>query len=297
MTINGDLQSSARDLLTSGQVQRVIGYETGPRGRVRPLIVQRAQEAERLVWNTDCTHNLTVYLRRALNGEGEHARREAAAPPARAAIVVKPCDSRAINVLLAEKQFARDQVVVIGMACEGIREGAPAAANDAPLQARCQRCRERTPLVHDILLGEPPHDLPAPAPDLELETVRRMAPAERAAFWLGHFERCMRCYACRQACPMCNCPTCLFEQEDALWVGMRIAPSEKRTFHLGRAMHLAGRCVGCDECERVCPVGIPLGLLNRHLAETMASLYGHRAGLEPVLSPITGLLSAEESAA
>ena len=296
MSIGETMQSTARDLLASGQVHRVIGYEAGPRGRVRPAIIDRPEQAERLVWSADCTHNLTVYLQRVLNGENGHASREAATPPARVAIVLKPCDSRAINVLLAEHQFSREQVFAIGMACEGIRQGAPASVPEATLQARCLRCRERAPVVHDVLLGEPPSALPEALPDEALAHVRGLPPAERAAFWLSQFDRCIRCYACRQACPMCNCPTCLFEQEDALWVGMRIAPSEKRTFHLGRALHLAGRCVGCNECERVCPMGIPIGLLNRHLAETVESLYGHRAGMQPVLSPVTGMLSAEENA-
>jgi len=76
-------------------------------------------------------------------------------------------------------------------------------------------------------------------------------------FWLSQFDRCIRCYACRQACPMCDCPTCLYERDDSTWVGMGIGVNEKRTFHLGRAYHLAGRCIGCNECERVCPVDIP----------------------------------------
>jgi ferredoxin len=36
-----------------------------------------------------------------------------------------------------------------------------------------------------------------------------------------------------------------------------------------RALHLAGRCVGCGECERFCPVGIPLSLLNRKLQQVV----------------------------
>ncbi len=39
------------------------------------------------------------------------------------------------------------------------------------------------------------------------------------------------------------------------------------TWNVTRAMHLAGRCVGCDECARVCPADIRLDLLNRRVAQ------------------------------
>ena len=42
---------------------------------------------------------------------------------------------------------------------------------------------------------------------------------------------------------------------------------EKMFFHVMRAYHLAGRCVGCDACVTVCPMDIPLGKLNRKVAK------------------------------
>ena len=69
--------------------------------------------------------------------------------------------------------------------------------------------------------------------------------------------------------------------------------NEKRAFHLGRAYHLAGRCIGCNECERVCPMDIPISLLNMKLAQEIEKSFGHVAGLEPVLSPVVTVLSGE----
>jgi ferredoxin len=93
---------------------------------------------------------------------------------------------------------------------------------------------------------------------------------------------------------MCNCPTCLFERDDSLWLGMGAGLNEKRAFHLGRAYHLAGRCIGCDECERVCPMNIPISHLNRMLAREVEAAFGFRAGLAPVPGPLVTVLDRGE---
>jgi coenzyme F420-reducing hydrogenase delta subunit/NAD-dependent dihydropyrimidine dehydrogenase PreA subunit len=277
------IRHKVEELLSSGQVGCAIGYEVGPRGRTRPVFIYKPEEVERLVWNPDCTHNLTTYLRdklRPVKGKVQ---------PAPVAVVVKPCDSRAINVLVVENAFQREQVHVLGVICDGIRD------EQGDLQRRCTTCAERVPLVYDTLIGEPstaasPPTAPVVPGQLQLEGT---SPAERMDFWLSQFDRCIRCYACRQACPMCSCPTCLYERDDSLWVGMGIGVNEKRAFHLGRAYHLAGRCIGCNECERVCPMEIPISYLNQKLAQEIETAYGFRAGLAPVGSPIVSVLAGE----
>lgn len=298
MTRAGDIRTRARALLEQGEVGRVLGYEVDRRGRTRPAFADRPEDAERLVWNAACTHNLTVYLPRLLRPgpRGEQ--------PARVAVVVKPCDSRAVNVQIAEGQVRREQLFLIGVACPGIVEGAGragvgiAAEEPAPgarLQARCQRCAERSPVLCDERIGEPPpaEALPAAGWGDDLAAIAGLEPAARLEHWLRAFDLCLRCYACRQACPLCNCPTCLFERDDSLYVGLGIRLDEKRTFHLGRALHLAGRCIGCDECERVCPVGLPLSLLNRQLAREVEARFGFRPGLAAVPGPLVTPLGQE----
>ncbi len=295
------IQEKARELLAKDQVNCVIGYEVGPRGRTRPAFIHHVDEVDRLVWNQDCSHNLATYLRQKLHPSQKSSSDE---KRQRVAIVVKPCDSRAINVLLSENQFDREQVYVIGMTCEGIfnKEGASRqfASHHLPekfsVQDRCVHCTERTPVLCDFLIGDPPDSsiIPESPGDDELEGILSLSPAERAAFWTEQFDRCIRCYACRQVCPLCNCPTCLYERDDSLWVGMGTGINEKRAFHLGRAYHLAGRCVGCNECERVCPMNIPISLLNRVLAKEMESLYDFRAGIALGPSPLLTVLRGVE---
>jgi L-lactate utilization protein LutB len=134
------------------------------------------------------------------------------------------------------------------------------------------------------------------SPDHPINDLELLSPSDRMEFWLNQFDRCIRCYACRQVCPVCDCPTCLYERDDSLWTGMNIEINEKRAFHLGRAYHLAGRCVGCNECERVCPMEIPISLLNLKLAQEVESAFGYQAGLKVAPSPITTSLVEEPKA-
>jgi ferredoxin len=286
------IQDTARRLLTGKDVSCVIGYENGTYGRVRPVFIYSPDDVDRLIWNPQCSHNLTVYLKHKLEtGHGRsHVQSEGDHKPV--AVVVKPCDSKAINVMLTENQFSRDQVHLIGVVCDGIQ----IEQNSPELQSRCQTCQDLSPVVYDTLIGEAPKTRTNGKAwqDDALEYLQNMAPAERVEFWLSQFDRCIRCYACRQACPMCDCPTCLFERDDSLWTGIGIGINEKRAFHLGRAYHLAGRCIGCNECERVCPMEIPISLLNMHLAQEIQATFNHRAGMEAVPSPFVTVLDREE---
>jgi coenzyme F420-reducing hydrogenase delta subunit/ferredoxin len=273
------IRAKAKELLESSQVSCVIGYEVSARGRTRPSFAYTAEEAGRLVWNPDASNNLTTYLPGKLKPKGKE-------PPKKVAVVVKPCDSKAIHVQLAEHQYPRELVHIIGLTCEGVRDA------QGQLQPRCRTCTEHSPVIFDTLIGQKPEGNPyegiRPADPLEA-----LPPAERMQYWLSQFDRCIRCYACRQACPLCNCPICLYERDDSTWVGLGIRLDEKRTFHLGRAYHLAGRCVGCDECERACPMDIPISLLNQKLAQEMEKAFGHHAGLTLAPSPIVTVLSGE----
>ncbi len=275
------IRSKARELLESGQVGCVIGYELGPRQRTRPTFVYSSEETARLVWNPDCSHNLTSYL------PGKLKPNSSKKPAPAVAVIVKPCDSRAINVQLAENLYRREQVYAIGLTCEGVRD------KGGFMQARCIPCQEAAPVVCDSLIeGDTSGFIPRISGSTEetLAELEHANPAERMEFWLSQFDRCIRCYACRQACPLCNCPTCLYEQDDSTWVGLGIGMNEKRTFHLGRAYHLAGRCVGCNFCEQACPMDIPISLLNQKLAGEIEKAFGFRAGLAVASSPIVTVL-------
>lgn len=276
-----EICQKARELLESGTVECVIGYERATDGKTaRPLFVYRPEDVTRLIFDETCTHNLVRYL------PGRQAKATA--------IVVKPCDSRAINLLLFEKQVQREKVFIIGTVCQGVVEARWHQPSER-LQVRCQLCRQHTPVIYDFLVGEPPQEEPAPPePYLDVAEMEDMSPAERRAFWEQHFSRCIRCYACRQACPGCYCKECFVERLDPLWVGIRIAPKENELWQVIRTFHLAGRCIGCNECQNVCPMNIPLSLLNRKLEKEVLELFNFQAGLSAEEAPPFATFKKEE---
>jgi ferredoxin len=255
-----EIRARARELLSGGEVSCVIGWEKGTTGAgARPAFVYKAEDADRLLFDQTCWHNLTRFLR-------DHKGKKVA-------VVVKPCDSRGINLLINESQLTRKDVYIIGVACAG------AGAVPGKVASRCASCRQRKPVVYDVLIGTPPPDSTAPA-YADVDAMEGWEPARKQAFWQEQFSHCIRCYACRQACPGCYCQDCFADQLDPKWIGPRIAPGENAVWNTIRAFHLAGRCVNCGACEQACPVNIPLMLLNRKLEKEAVNDFGFEAGVD-----------------
>ena len=64
-------------------------------------------------------------------------------------------------------------------------------------------------------------------------------------------------------------------------MSQKATTAEKMMFHLIHALHLAGRCTECGECERACPMDIPLGMLKKKINMEMLELFGYTAGIDP----------------
>lgn len=252
-----ELHSKAGELLESGDVEVVIGWaKSSTLNRTMPIFIANPADVERLVWNDHCRNNLSVYLvRKEVRALGK------------AAILAKGCDVKSIIVLIQESQIKREDVFIIGLSCDGIGE------------TICSNCDVRTPALYDVLIGEEKE--PTVGIFEDLEEMGKKDFSELWNFWQKEFDRCIKCYACRSACPLCYCNTCIVDINRPQWISPSQHGQGNLSWNIVRAMHLGGRCVGCGACDRACPMNIPIGLINQKLIKVVKDSFGYRAGLDP----------------
>jgi ferredoxin len=104
--------------------------------------------------------------------------------------------------------------------------------------------------------------------------IEAMDLTERWVFWQTEFSRCFKCYACRQACPLCYCDQCTVEMNQPQWIPVASTGQGNLEWHLMRAMHLAGRCISCGQCGAACPMDIPLHLLTFKVSQDIREVFG-----------------------
>ena len=296
------LIAKASELLASGTVSCVLGWGKGEFGYdVTPTIFKNADEMNAgFVYNDFCGANFAKYLvskTQKLDGK--------------ILVFLKPCDTYSFNQLLTEHRFDREKVYAVGIPCDGMADiskvkakagdgisavdfdgdsivvttlysDAPVTVNTADvLLERCVNCKSKKHVAYDELLGDEGEVVESARFD-EVARIEAMTPDERFAFWQNELSKCIRCNACRDACPACTCEKCVFDNPNSGVENKSPANSfEEKMFHIIRAFHVAGRCTDCGECSRVCPQNIPLHLLNRKFIKDINDFYGeYQAGAE-----------------
>lgn len=91
------------------------------------------------------------------------------------------------------------------------------------------------------------------------------------------FSRCMKCYGCREACPLCFCEDCCLEAEGPEWVPGGYIPGAP-LFHLTRMVHMVDACINCGQCSEVCPCEIPVSQLWNIVNNKVKKVYGYDSG-------------------
>jgi len=274
--VTKSIRCEAQQLLSTGQVTAIIGYAAARRkGSSQPIIINQANDAVKLIFSAACVNNLAVYLTKA---------RKDISKSGRIGIVVKGCDLKAVAGLIGESQLKREELYLIGVPCVGVL--ASTVQPDKPLTGdsiapKCCECDAHLPVGCDFVSPQQPFaTLLEKKYASEIARLEALTPSERWAYWKKQFSKCIKCYACRQVCPLCFCEQCLCDRNKPQMVETTPRPAGNTAWHIVRAMHLAGRCAGCAECERVCPMDIPLNLLNRKMAKELKELYDYEVGFE-----------------
>ena len=298
------LRDEAKVLLEQGRVDYIIGFEPGSlKFTTTPLITKDKDSVDCLVINSFIVNNLSEYLTE-LKG--------------RVGIVAKGCDSRSIVSLIQDNQIKREDIVILGIPCPGIidlskveglvgrerdelddvtRDGDKVVVTvggekkECPasevLFNNCLGCEFPTPEEYDILLdkSDPPIS-DKTASGKGIETLEEMSQEQRWDFWRNEFDRCIRCYACRNVCPSCFCDRCFVEESEPQWIAPMPRWQENLMFQIIRNIHVTGRCTDCGECERVCPVNIPLRSLTKEMYDIVDDLYHFKTGIDKEAAPL-----------
>ncbi len=297
IAIEKTMKEKASEYLTSGKVDRVIGWKNGELSYdISPSVFTSAEQIEKeFVYNDFCGANLSKFLVSESRKSGKLL------------VFLKPCDSFSMNQLMTENRVIRDNIYIIGVPCNGKASYLKLKAKGADgiisverngleydvktvygemklpvyeiMDDRCLSCKSREVMVFDEMIGENGEPTGVERFDM-VEKLENMTPDERFAFWRSELSKCIRCNACRNACPACTCEKCVFDNPNSGVENKAAQTSfEENMFHIIRAFHVAGRCTDCGECSRVCPQNIPLHLLNRKFIKDINSLYGeYQAG-------------------
>jgi ferredoxin len=294
------IQETARKLLKDKTVDVFIGYSKGTVPMMNePVLIRDPDKADMLYWDSFCGLNLCNYLTKREDRIG---------------IVATGCNSRNMVTHIIENQIKREQLYIVGIPCTGMidhraveravghreivevkedgdsftvtgRDFEETLEKKDFLQLNCRICRHRNPVIHDEMIAEPVKEQAEVEAYKDIEKIEEMTSENKWGFFSRMIEGCIRCYACRNACPLCYCPTCFVDESRPQWVGKSSDPTDTMTFHILRAYHCAGRCTDCGACERACPVGISMRQFTKKLNKDAEALFSWEAGLSPDQRP------------
>ncbi len=297
---NDKIKEIAAKLLKDCTVDMVIGFRKGTIPMMNePHFAKTPEEVENLVWDSNCGINLANYLTNRQEKIG---------------IIAKGCDSRNIVTHIIENKIKREQLVIIGVPCQGMIDKRKINAmftgeileviesddtitvkgNDFEevlknkkdvLQQNCSVCIHRNPVIYDELVADQVEEQTGIDRYEDVNKIEALAPEDKKKFFEDLLAPCIRCYACRNACPLCYCPTCFVDESRPQWVGKSQDLTDVKTFHFLRAFHCAGRCTDCGACERSCPVGINMRVFTKKLEKDCLDLFDWEAGMSLDVRP------------
>jgi len=158
---------------------------------------------------------------------------------------------------------------------------------------KCKTCEYPNPIIYDVIVGDEIKN-PKKANYKEIESFEKKGLEDKWKFWENQFDKCIRCYACRNVCPLCYCKECMVDQLNPQWVRRSVNVSENTAWNIMRAFHLAGRCIDCGECERACPADIPLRKLNKKIEKDVLELFDYKPGVNVEDKPLLSMFKPDD---
>lgn len=293
----------AKELLSDNTVDRVIGWKKDESGYNPEISVfTTAEELDSFVYDGFCGANMSKLLINETKKEGK------------ALVFLKPCDTYSMNQVITEHRADRDKLYIIGVGCKGKLDprkfeeygvkgilslsgagyddkkdvvtfetayGTKEVAYKDLMLERCSVCKGKEHRIFDEVIGES-EDTSSAERFASVEEIENMSAEERFEYFRSELSKCIRCNACRNACPACSCRKCVFDSNNFdSSQKANVDSFEEKMFHIIRSFHVSGRCTDCGECSRVCPQGIPLHLFNRKFIKDINEFYGeYQAGEE-----------------
>ena len=287
-----ELREYAKELLEKGEVAAVIGYTQVTERRTKPIIITDPADSSKLVFNEYCLNNLTVYLTKARINAMCRTKDKIM----KLAICAKPCDVHSIVALIQENQVHRNDIVIISFNCHGAVKDFGFEFSGENLASKCITCETHKPLYFDKIFGEEKETPKASDAALaRIEELESMTHEERFEYFKNEFDKCIKCYACRAVCPLCYCQRCITDKAIPRWIESSSHQRGNFAWNIVRAFHLSARCTGCGECDRACPMDIPLSLINRRMAMEAKKSFSYVSGRSLETPTLVGSFNEKDS--
>ncbi len=372
----GVVTSLLKFALESKMVDAVVAVKArdGNRYDGVPALITEPGHLKETAGTLHCASlNITRFVKEYLDG----------ASSLKIAVVVKPCDAKAIIELAKRGQISLDNVFMIGLNCTGtlpsaktknmfkeeleinpddvvsediednelvigLKDGSEKKKDLAELEEKgygrrenCRRCETNIPTMADIACGkwgttnkkttfvevcsekgaqlfeaaikagnikvEPPSaqaidtrkkkdkaaiELARQWQEKDFGSLEQMSSDEKFNYWFGQFNRCIKCYGCRDACPICYCKDCFLEADRNFIPPGEVPPDVM--FPMIRITHVMDSCVNCGQCQDACTMELPLSRLIFMLSKKVDAVFKYEPGMDVSKLPPLRTVTDEE---
>jgi formate dehydrogenase subunit beta len=372
----GVVTSLLKFALESKIVDAVVAVKArdGDRYDGIPALITEPEQLKETAGALHCASpNLARFVKEYLDG----------ASSLKIAIVVKPCDAKAIIELAKRSQISLENLLLVGLNCTGtlpsakaksmikeefevnpadvasediednelvirLKDGSEKKKSLAELEEKgygrrenCRRCETNIPIMADIACGkwgttdkkstfievcsekgakffeaavkagcikvEQPSansidarkkkdqaaiELARQWQEKDFASLEQMSSDERFNYWFGQFSQCIKCYGCRDACPICYCKDCFLEADRGFISPGEVPPDVM--FPMIRITHVMDSCVNCGQCQDACTMELPLSSLIFLLSKKIDAIFKYEPGMDVTKLPPLRTVTDEE---